>query len=113
MRCARKVSARKVKECFLCVPPSSSAFPWSVLKKVPKGEAIIRTGETYKLSVSSVKRMHKQYLALKAAEALNDQAFYEAEQRHYAQQSAIRTQPKTGVQRQGSKEYPPSGLDSK
>ena len=84
-----------------------------VQAKVPKGEAIIRTGETYKLSVSSVKRMHKQYLALKAAEALNDQAFYEAEQRHYAQQSAIRTQPKTGVQRQGSKEYPPSGLDSK
>ena len=63
-----------------------------VLAEVPKGEAIIRTGETYKLSESSVKRMHQKYLALKAAETLDDEALYEAEQRHYAQQSAIKTQ---------------------
>jgi hypothetical protein len=84
-----------------------------VQAKVPKGEAIIRAGETYKLSESSVKRMHKQYLALKAAEALDDGALYEAEQRNYAQQSAIKNEQKIGVQRKGSKGHPSSDLDFK
>lgn len=77
-----------------------------VLTKVPKGEAVIRAGETYKMSGSNVKRMHKEYLAFKAAEALDDQAFFEEEQRHYAQQSAIKNKQKIGVQRKGSKGPP-------
>ena len=36
--------------------------------KVTKGEAIIRVGETYKINESTVKRMHKDYLAHKAFE---------------------------------------------
>ncbi len=84
-----------------------------VLAKVPKGQAIIRTGETYKLDDSGVKRMHKKYLDLKASEAQDDEVLFEAEQRHYAQQSAIKTQRKIGVQRKGSKGHPPSDLDIK
>lgn len=84
-----------------------------VLTKIPKGEAIIRTGETYKLDGSGVKRMHKKYLDLKASEAPDDETLFEAEQQHYAQQSVIKNQQKNGVQRKGSKGYPPFELDIK
>lgn len=58
--------------------------------QVPKGEAITQVGETYGIADSTVKRMHKQYLAMKTSEAYDDKSLYEAEQRHYAKKSEIK-----------------------
>jgi len=53
--------------------------------KVTKGEAIIRVGETYEINESTVKRMHKDYLANKALEDGIDDLMLQKEQRAYAQ----------------------------
>jgi hypothetical protein len=40
--------------------------------KLPKGEAMLRIGEKYGISVSTVRRMHDKYLGFKASEAESD-----------------------------------------
>ena len=52
-----------------------------VQEKVKKGEAIIRVGESYRISDSTVKRMHNQYIAFKANESSDDNLVHGAEQR--------------------------------
>jgi hypothetical protein len=56
--------------------------------KVTKGKAIIQVGETYEIDESTVKRMHKEYLAYKAFEGGNDDLMFQEEQRAYAQTPA-------------------------
>lgn len=53
--------------------------------KVKKGEAIIRVGETYKVSESTANRMYQDYLALKAFEDGIDHLMSQEEQRAYGQ----------------------------
>lgn len=40
--------------------------------QVPKGEAMLCIGEKYRISVATVKRMHRKYQAFKAHEAESD-----------------------------------------
>lgn len=56
--------------------------------KVKKGEAIIRVGETYKVSDATATRMHQNYLSLKAFEDGIDNLMSQEEQRAYAQTPA-------------------------
>jgi LysM repeat protein len=84
-----------------------------VQAKIKKGEAISRVGETYGIDDSTVKRMHKKYLALKASEEDNDALIYEAEQRNYVQQSALQDPRKIDVKGKRSKEASPSELVNK
>ena len=81
--------------------------------KVPKGEAILQVGETYGISVSSVKRRYKEYLAYKDIEEYADALDYEEEQRHYAQQSVIQKTEKIETELKSPKGYASSGLDKK
>lgn len=52
--------------------------------KVPKGDAISQVEETYEIGESTVKRMHQDYLALKAFEDGIDHLMSQEEQRAYA-----------------------------
>ena len=56
--------------------------------KVSKGAAIIQVGEYYGISDSTVKRMHKKYLALKASDDEAEALISETELWLYTQQSA-------------------------
>jgi hypothetical protein len=58
--------------------------------KVSKGDAIIQVGENYGITESTVKRMHKKYLELKASEEVADALVCETERRHYTQQSTAK-----------------------
>jgi hypothetical protein len=59
-------------------------------KDIPKGEAIIQVGEIYGIADSTVKRMHKKYIAMRTLEAYDDKSLYEAEQSHYAEKLEIK-----------------------
>jgi hypothetical protein len=84
-----------------------------VSSKVPKGEAIDQLGETYGITESTVKRMHKKYLALKATEDADDELIYAAQQRHHLQQSVLHKSRKIDVKVKRSKGPPPFGLVNK
>ena len=77
---------------------------------VKKGEAIISVGETYEIDETTVKRMHKDYLALKANEEASDNLILKELQSHHVQKSVIQKR-KIEVQNQRSKAPPPSDLD--
>jgi hypothetical protein len=57
--------------------------------KVTKGEAIIQVGESYRIADSTVKRMHKDYLARKAVDDETDNLICEKEHLNY-QQSTVK-----------------------
>jgi hypothetical protein len=62
--------------------------------KVPKGEAILRVGEKYSISVATVKRMYGKYQAFKASEAEADSLLYQELQGEYTVPSVTSKKPK-------------------
>jgi hypothetical protein len=62
--------------------------------KVPKGEAILRVGEKYRISVATVKRMYGTYQAFKASEAEADSLLYQELQSDSTVPSVTSKKPK-------------------
>ena len=62
--------------------------------KVPKGEAILRVGEKYSISVATVKRMYGKYQAFKASEAEADSLLYQELQSDSTVPSVTSKKPK-------------------
>jgi hypothetical protein len=56
--------------------------------KVPKGRAILQAGEIYGIDATTVKRMHNEFIALKASEDLKDHLFLAHEYEHHAEHSS-------------------------
>jgi len=79
--------------------------------KVPKGKAIIQAGEIYGIDLTTVKRMHTEYLAQKTPEDASDNLLVLNEQQHYVQQPARSKVAKTKVKSKRSKDPHPSDLD--
>jgi hypothetical protein len=65
-----------------------------IQSELPKDEAMLRIGEKYGISVSTVRRMHDKYLGFKASEAESDYLLNQELQRDYAVQSVTRKKPK-------------------
>ena len=61
---------------------------------LPKGEAILRVGEKYSISVATVKRMYGKYQAFKASEAEADSLLYQELQSEYTVPSVTSKKPK-------------------